>query len=75
MIEAGDCLPFGAKSFQHSRRRGLLGQNHFHGHLTVRAVLQRAIHYAHPSTSNLFDQIVTKGAIVLRRVFGQRHVD
>ncbi len=34
MIQAGDRLRFGAKSFQHSRRRGLLRQNHLHGHVT-----------------------------------------
>jgi hypothetical protein len=75
MIEAGYRLPFSAKSFQHSRGCGLLGQNHFDGHLTLRAVLHRAIDHAHSPTSNLLDQIVSKGTVVWQGLFRQRRVD
>src|SRR5262245_44131292 len=75
MIEAGDCLHFGVKSFQHPRRCRLLGQDHFHGYLTLRAVLNSAIDYAHSSAPDFFDQVVTERSIIWRCLFRQRRID
>jgi hypothetical protein len=75
MIEAGDRLCFGVKSLQHSGRRGLLGQNHFHRHMAFRTVLHCAVHYAHPPPPDLFNQIIAKGSVIPRCWFGQRRID
>ena len=71
MVQARDCFGLGPEPVHHSRRRRLLGQDHFHGDLPLRSVLNRAVHHPHSAARDFFDQVVTESIRSFLRLFRQ----